>query len=131
MVFTQPSSNLISSWLQPLLGLAHSHGRTGPTHALPYRLQLAFIGPGRIASDSGLLCETHDPSHRVPVRACRSRYGPNLFTAQPPADYLIDICHSHLPVCHLQSSSGAWLAYLLVQRNRGWVNDPENVGESW
>src|SRR5207302_1704839 len=29
VVFIQPSSNLIGSWLQPLLGLAHSHGRAG------------------------------------------------------------------------------------------------------
>src|SRR5207245_7193835 len=101
------------------LGLAHSHGRTGPAHALPYRLQLAFLGPGRIAPDSGLLRKTHDPSNRVAVRTGRSRDGPSLLAGQPPADHLIDIHHSHLQVCHAVSSSENWLAHLLVPTQSG------------
>jgi len=67
VVLLQPSSNLIASWLQPLLSLAGRHGRTGPTHPLPNRLQLAFVGPRHVAPDSGFLSQTHDPPHRVSV----------------------------------------------------------------
>ena len=54
VVFVQPSSNLIGSGLQLLLHLAGSDGRTRPTYALPYSLQLVFIGPRRLALDSHL-----------------------------------------------------------------------------
>ncbi|HVH72047.1 MAG TPA: hypothetical protein VNB49_13165 [Candidatus Dormibacteraeota bacterium] len=132
MVFLQPGSNVLGSRLQPLLGLAHGHGGSGPTQALPYRLQLAFVRPGRIAPDPGLLSKTHDAPHCVPGRACRSSYGPNLLAGQPPADHLIDIRQSHLPVCHLQALLRG-LGGIPVRSKAigGWVNDPENVGESW
>jgi hypothetical protein len=52
VVFLQPSSNLLGSWLQPLLGLAGSYCRTGSAHSLPYHLQFAFVGPRRLAPDS-------------------------------------------------------------------------------
>jgi hypothetical protein len=61
------SSNLIGSWLQPLLGHAGSDGRTGSTRLLLNRLQLAFVGPRHVAPDSSFLSQVHDPPHRVSV----------------------------------------------------------------
>src|SRR5207253_2799574 len=127
----QPGSNLLGSRFQLLLRLAGSDRRAGPPHALPDHLELTFVGPRRLAPDSLFLRATHDPPHRIPVRTGRSCYGSNLLAGQPPPDDLIDVHPPHLPVCHLP----VLLEGLVGTPARstaigGWVNDPENVGES-
>jgi hypothetical protein len=68
VVFVQPSSNLIGSGLQLLLGLAGSDGRPRPTDALPYGSQLVIVGPECFALHSHLFRGTHNPPYRVPVQ---------------------------------------------------------------
>jgi hypothetical protein len=68
MVFVQPSSNLLGSGPQPLLGFAGRNGRTRLPHSLPQGLELAFVRPRRLLPNACFLGQSHDPPHRVSVR---------------------------------------------------------------